>query len=358
MNCPKCGRELLIGSTLCPDCDIVNDINDGKIPRKRKRKLTKIGKIIIGAFGGVVLLILICILANHFAGYKVLPIENGNGLSGAVAEYVKNEYFYSTGDALYGTNKKIKEHEIIDKAPSGEIYSLVECNKNLYYIKNGVLCLYSPGKRIKKDLVKLPSVNRARVVSKSEYCFYFIVDNMTYRYDIQTNNISKEYDYPALYDGNEVFIFKSDGIYKTNTKKGITDKISDVGEFEIPAFILDNVLYTIDQKAMTVMAVSKKTGEKKTVFDCKEHTSISDVAKLNTDGEKFYLVGSDGVYTRGLSEGLVSETEKKGFVNAVAISKDKMFCRDAAGNSYICDLNGKILYEINHDDIAQTAPVA
>lgn len=347
MNCPKCGKELIIGSTLCPDCDVFENKDDGTQKRKKRRRLTKQGKIIIGGFSILLLIIIGVVACNLLKSPVVSGIENGNFLSGSVMECINNDYFYTVGDLLCGANKKLDSTEIIDKAVGGEVYSLTECDGNLYYIKNNVLCRYSPKKRVKSDLVKMPSDGRACAVGKSRDEIYFIIDNCTYRYDIGANSFEKKYNYPCVINNGDIFLYKDDGIYKGNIKSGDLTHLCKKSKFEIPAFSVGETVYSIDCEKMSVIAINRNSGEKEVAFQCSEHEKISDVLKLNTDGKNFYFIGSDGIYMRDIKGGEIVPTGKKGFVNTIAVAGEKMYCRDATGKAFICDLAGNVQSEIN-----------
>jgi len=88
--CPKCGKELIIGSTLCTDCDVLEENK-----QKPRRKLSKQGKMILGAVGAVLILVLIVCLSVFAMSFRIRGEENGNGINLSYAEKIENTFYYS-----------------------------------------------------------------------------------------------------------------------------------------------------------------------------------------------------------------------------------------------------------------------
>ena len=96
MNCPKCGKELLIGSEVCPDCDLTQ-----KKEVKKRRKLTRFGKLFIISLCAVAAAICAISAVSAAKRASVHGAVNGNFANGSCAAETSSNYYYSDCEALY-----------------------------------------------------------------------------------------------------------------------------------------------------------------------------------------------------------------------------------------------------------------
>lgn len=339
MTCPKCGKELIIGSTLCPDCDVF----ETPPKNKTKRKLSKRGKRII-LFSSMVCAIILLIFAISYAlGFVADGEENGNGLNLSYSVKISGDFYYSDGSTLFGTDKKFKNHEIIDKG--GQIWALNEYFGELFYVKDDVLCKFSPKKRVKTDILKLPSEKSVALIGKNRAGIYFQIGTDIYFFDASANSISKLSGGEGVIKKGALYVFENKSVYKIKLFDGMREKICSVGDFEKPVFVSGNDIYCINYKEMTVFTLNRKNGERNEIFTCKGHDKISDVSKLNFDGKHLYFTGADGIYKFNIKNGESIAFTETGYVSNICINENRIFLRKFEGASYYTDLSGKVLYK-------------
>lgn len=336
MTCPKCGKELIIGSTLCPDCDVLEQ------PPKPRRKLSKRGKKILAGIGSTLLLIIIISVLSAVLDYRVVGTENGNGLNLSYAAEVDGDYYFSDGTTLYGIDSRFKNKEVIDKG--SEIYALNEFYGTLYYVKDNVLCRYSPGKRVKAEVIGLGGEDNVSVIGKSKKGMYFQAGNQIKYFDIDINKIYTLLTGEGVIGNGRIYVFSGNEVKSIMLYEKETESLCQANEFEKPVFVSGRNIFCINYKEMTVFTINCKSGERKEIFNCKEHNKISDVTKLNFDGKYLYFTGTDGIYKYNIKKGEISGLLETGHVGSICIENNRIFSRRFEGTSYFSDLSGKILY--------------
>ncbi len=336
MTCPKCGKELIIGSTLCPDCDVLEQ------PPKPRRKLSKRGKKILTGIGSVLLLIIIFFIVSAILDYRVVGTENGNGLNLSYAAEVDGDYYFSDGKTLYGLGSRFKSREVIDKG--GEIYALNDLYGTLYYVKDNVLCRYSPAKRVKAEIIGLGGEEDISVIGKSKKGIYFQSGEQIRYFDIDNSEIYTILTGDGVIGSGRIYVFSGNEVKSIALSEKEAEILCQANEFEKPVFVSGRNIFCINYKEMTVFTIDRKSGERKEVFNCKEHSEISDVTKLNFDGKYLYFTAADGIYKYNIKSGETSGLLETGYVGSICIENNRIFSRRFDGASYFSDLSGKILY--------------
>jgi len=336
--CPKCGKELIIGSTLCTDCDVLEENK-----QKPRRKLSKQGKMILGAVGAVLILVLIVCLSVFAMSFRIRGEENGNGINLSYAEKIENTFYYSDGGNLCSVDKRFKNSEVIDNG--GEIYCLNECNKALYYIKDNVLCKYDPDKRVKSEIIKLPSEQKTKVLAKGKNDLYFAISGGIYKFSAKQNQLTETAKGEGVISGDKIYLFENDGIYKTKLSGGEKELLCGKGEFEKPLFIKGRHIYVVDYKEMKVYTINKNNGKKELVMSCADYEKISDVSKVNISGKYLLVCGADGIYKVNIKNGKSKLLGETGYVNSICVEDGFIFSRRFEGASYFSDMSGKIRYK-------------
>lgn len=338
MNCPKCGKELIIGSTLCPDCDVLPE------PKKNKpRKLSNQGKLIIAGFVAVLLVIFTIVLCVVMSGYKVEGIENGNSVNLSYAQKIGKSIYYSDGSQIYSIDKKFKKTEVIDSGK--DIYCLNEFDGNLYYIKDNVLCKYSPKKRVISEIMGFPDGKKANVIGKSNEKIYFGIEGEVYCFEAETSKMQLIYKGDAVISDNVIYLFSEGSVQKINLSNGKKKVLCEAGQFEKPSFVVGNNIYVVDYKDMNIFTVNKKNGERKLVFKSSEHPKISDVSKVNYYSGDLLFTSKDGIYKIDVKTGKEKLLDETGYVNSICVVDKKIFCRQFDGELYFLNMSGKVLFK-------------
>ena len=342
MTCPKCGKELIIGSTLCPDCDVFEE------PPKARRRLSRRGKRILISAGAAILLIILFAVTGRLLQYRVKGAENGNGINLSYAENVNGDFYYSVDGTLYGCDSRFKKTEVIDKG--GEIYALNDFFGELYYVKDSVLCRYNPQKRVKTDILKLPHDKNLALIGKSKRGMYFQIGENIHFLDMKTDEIYALCKGEGVIGGGKLYVFENENVTFTPVGGGEKEILCKKGEFEKPVFISGGKIYCINYKEMTVFTIDRRSGEKNIIFKSSEHSGISDVSRFNFDGKNLYFTGVDGIYRYNIKNGEINRMTETGYVNSICMEAGKIFCKSPEGESYFADLSGKILFSTENDD--------
>lgn len=341
MTCPKCGKELLIGSTLCPDCDVL------EIPPKQKKRLSKRGKLIILSFLSAILLSVTLWVISYVSGFGADGVQNANALNMSCAEKIGNEFYFSDGDELFGIDGRFKNTELIDKG--SDIYCLYNADGELYYVKNKVLCKFSPKKRVKTEILKLNAEKEISVVGSSKKAIYYSFDDGIYLFDKETSQIKPYCKGDAVIANNKLYVFSGGVAEKVDMSSGERVTICNIPQFDKPVFVKNNDIYVINYKEMKVYTINIKNGEREAVFNPADYENISDVSKMNYCNGFFFFTGEDGIYKVNARSGKSELLGDTGYVNSISIVDNKIFSRRYEGASYFSNMNGKILYKEEFD---------
>ena len=341
MTCPKCGKELIIGSTLCPDCDVFEE------PKKPKKKLSNRGKLIIVMLLSVLIISALVWAISYASGFKVEGEENGNGINMSYAEKIGNHFYYSDGDELCGIDERFKNSELIDKG--GEIFCLNEVEGDLYYVKDNVLCRYSPEKRVKSELLKLSAEKEVSVIGNNKNSIYFLIDGSVYVFDIKTSALKGFCGGNAVISANKMYVFNDGKVERINISNGERVTICPADEFEKPIFVSGSKIFVVNYKEMKIYTVNKKNGERTEIFNSADYEKISDVSKMNYHSGQLLLTGEDGIYKVNIKSGKTTFLGETGYVNSISVVDNKIFSRRYEGASYFTNLSGKVLYKEEFD---------
>ena len=340
MNCPKCGGELIT------KCDIAEP--DTKTAEKKpKRKLSFIGKAIV-IFAVVLLILVVCIaLRVHYSRLEIHGISNGNRLNSSLVCETKNNFYFSTLDKLYCTNKHFAEKEVVDTSEDA-IENLVECNGLIYFTKENSICCYNPSRRKKYAVCTLS--DKCCVVAKSYYDIYYAYNNALYKLSVKDLSFEKVVDGLPVVSGKNIYLINNNSIYETDFEALSMNKLASVSEYTQPVFIKDEKLFCYDNKERKIISVGINDGAIAVEFKPEEHRNISDVAHINTSENYLFLRGENGIYRYDFNTGDTLCMSALGYIEYINVYSGGLYIVLPDNSAYFVDLNGNINAEITEEN--------
>lgn len=343
MNCPECGAKCLIGSNVCPICDMLTDEEKQnqiiKILQRKKRIKFLFFSIICLV---VISLIMICLV--YISKGKIHGINNGNAKNENLLVSNINSYYYSTIDTLYSNNKKFNSPEVIDST-TREITDLCFTGGSLYYIKDNKLCKYNPKTRKIKTLTKTDSV--FSIAGYSEREIYYNIGSSLYKFVLKTETLTKIVDgYGLFSNNNDLFILYNNSLYEYNIKDKSRKQICNVEKYTIPAYIFDGNIVCYDYKNCNMISVNIETSAIKESLKTEDFENISDIAHLNIYKSYIFLRGENGLYRYNRSNADYVMLSSLGYIKYVLTTDDILYTVAHDNSAYFSDFDGKIKYSI------------
>ena len=341
MNCPKCGRELLIGSNVCPDCDITGEEKTEKSVKQGK-KLTKAGKLIFGFLGFLLVLLLAFIVFCSIRGNIIKGAGNGNYnyLNGGVAVQKGNKVYFVEGDTLYASGKKLSDKQELDSG--GKIGNLVYANRCLYYTKDKMIYEYNPKARRINPLQALGS-DTVTVAGFSEKCIFYNDNGYVTKYDFGKKTYDNRVKGMGVFDKGKLYFIDGSNIFSWNAKNNRKDTIAAVEPSITPVFVKSGRIYCYDRKDLKLFSIGIKDGNTIEEINTADLENISEIEHINYYKDYFILQGQDGVYKMDPNSKETKKIFDIDFVESPIIALDDgIFLIKSDGSVYIGDINGKI----------------
>lgn len=344
MNCPKCGRELIIGSNLCPVCDVSNTQEPEK-SSKQVKKLTKAGKFVFGALLSLILLIVAFCVALSLRGHIIDGSGNGNYLNGGLAVYAGKHLYYSTEKELCCSDKKLSGKEVIDTGNA--IGNLVFENGCLYYTKDGRICEYNPKSRKIKPVCATEA--DAMVAGFSDKYIFYNDNGCISKLSLDSKRYDKYAYGIGVFDRNKLYYIENSELFRMNPKTYEKSKIATVENYITPVFVKSGRVYCCDQKEQKLISIGIKEGDMREEFSTSDFQNISDVEHVNYCKGYFLLRGENGVYRFAQDSKETVLLYDVGYVKSTIVSDNAIFIYTPDGSAYIADIKGNIKYSAPAD---------
>lgn len=334
MNCPKCGKELLIGSDVCPDCDLTQ-----KEVKKRK-KLTKFGKLFIISLLAVVAAILATSAANAVKRSAVRGSVNGNFANGSCAAETKNSYYYSDGEALYCNNKRFSAEERIDKGI--ELNNVIYTNNCAFYTKDGTLYQFNPKTRKIKSLYVFGENYIIAGYSNKE--IYFSSDSGVYRFSISDGSFDKLISTPGILYKNKIYTVEGSMLCSYKRKSLVKKEIARLPQHTVLSFVQKGRVFCYSKSDMSLISVSVSGSDLRSEMTSDGLKNVSDITRLNTFSGNYFITGEKKLVKYVPSSGECIPFESCGYVQSTAALKSVLYLVSPGENAFFCDENGNIKF--------------
>ena len=341
MNCPKCGRELIIGSDLCPVCDVANEPAPEK--NKQGKKLTKVGKIVFGFLSLLLLFLIVLFVCLSIKGNTVNGPGNGNYLNGGLAVEKGNRIYYSTVNELYVSNKKLSDKQLLDTG--GEIKNLVYAGRCLYYTKDKKIYEYNTKTGRLNSLSDLEG-DTTTVAGFSNKCIYYNDGSYVKKLSLDTKEFDNRAKGTGVFDKGKLYFIYNSELFCLNPKTNAKDKIATVDPYITPAFVKSGRVFCYEQKDQNLISISIKDGNTIEELSTAELEDISDIEHINYYKDYFLLRGESGIYRVDPNSKEVKKLFDIDYVESpIIVLNDRIFLCTPDGSAFIGDTNGKIKYK-------------
>ena len=344
MTCPKCGGELIINSNLCPKCDVAEISTQPET--KKKRRLTPIGKLAIAIFVIVAAVICAVTLKVHYSRLEIHGISNGNRLNNSLVCETKTEYYFSTVNELYCSNKRFGSRELVDES-ADIIANVIYCNGCVYYTKENSIYCYNPSQRKKYAVAQLNG--ECSVAAKSYYDVYYSYDDALYMFSTRDASFSKVTDGIPVIDEGRLYLFADNALYEADFETLSKTKINAVSEYSRPVFVRDEKLFCYEYKEQRIFSVSLPDGALTSEFKSGDYQNISDVTHMNISDNYLFLRGENGIYRYDFETGEILCMTTLGYMEYINACNGMLYTVTPDSTAYFIDLNGNIVSEIAKD---------
>ena len=342
MICPKCGGELIINSNLCPKCDVA------EIPvqpeEKKKRRLTLLGKLTIALLAIVLAVACAIAVKVHYSRLEIHGVSNGNRLNYSLVCETKKDYYFSTLNELYCSNKRFASRERID-ASENIIANVVWCNGCVYYTKENNIYCYNPSLRKKYAVTSLSG--ECSVVAKSYYNVYYSYDNALYKFSTRDASFDKVTDGIPVIDGGKLYLVSDNALYEADFETFSKTKINSVSEYSRPVFAKDNKLFCYDYKEQRIFSVGLLDGALTSEFKSEDYQNISDVTHMNISENFLFLRGENGIYRYDFDTEEILCMTSLGYMEYINVCTGGLYIVAPDNAAYFIDFNGNIISEIS-----------
>ncbi|MBO4897279.1 MAG: hypothetical protein J5590_03175 [Clostridia bacterium] len=346
MNCPKCGRELLIGSNVCPVCDVNQEQNTEKTVKQGKR-LTKAGKMIFGLLALLIVFIISLSVILSLRGNIIKGAGNGNYnyLNGGAAVQNGNKVYFVSGETLYASDKKLSEKQKLDSGKT--IGNLVFESGCLYYTKDKTVYEYNPKTRRINPLN--PLGEEAVTVSGFSNKSIFYNDNgYVTKLDLSKKTYDNRVKGMGVFDKGKLYFIEGSNLFCWNAKNNNKDTIATVETNVIPVFVKSGRIYCYDRKDLKLFSIGIKDGNRIEEINTSELENISEIEHVNIFKDFYILQGQDGIYRMDPNSKEIKKIFDIDFVGSpIIILEDGIFLSKSDGSVCIGDINGKIKYSID-----------
>lgn len=337
MNCPKCGKELLIGSEVCPDCDLTQ-----KKEVKKRRKLTRFGKLFIISLCAVAAAICAISAVSAAKRASVHGAVNGNFANGSCAAETSSNYYYSDGEALYYNNKRFSAEERIDKG--SKLYNVIYTNDCAFYTKDGTLYQFNPKTRKIKSLYIFDSEYTVAGYSNKE--IYFSSDSGVYKYLISGGSFEKLISTPGILYKNKIYTVEGTALCSYNRKTLARKEIAQLPQHTILSFVQKGRVFCCSKSDMSLISVPISGGEIRSEMTANGLKNVSDITRLNTYSGSFFISGEKKLMKYVPSSGECTPFENCGYVQSTASLKSALYLVSPGENAFFCDENGNIKFTV------------
>lgn len=346
MNCPECGSELLIGSEVCPVCDVISEEEKQKqkIEQQKKERNKKI------VFFSVLSLVVVTVLLfglSHISKRIIRGNFNGNSMNENLLVVNKGRYYYSTTDTLYSNNKNFTEPQIIDST-EGSITDLCFSNGSLYYIKNGTLCKYDPKTRKIKTLAKIEG--DAAVAGYSEKAVFYNIGESFYMFSAQSETLEKVTDGKGIFCSGDLYVLHDNDLYEYNLKNKTGNKVCTLEKYTVPAYFKDGHIFCYNYKNLSMISIDKDTCEKIEVLKTDNFENISDITHLNIYKSYIFLRGESGIYRYNRENGDLVMLSSLGYMKYILLGDDVLYTVSHDNSAYFSDFDGRVKFTVKSNE--------
>lgn len=345
MNCPNCGKELLINSDVCPECDVFED-KSREVPVKKAKKLTAFGRWFIAGALVVVLLAAALLFLGHLSRVRLHGIENGNIINNSLFYEGKNSYYYSTVEKLFCANKRFSDEEVIDSSEKGSISEIIERNNCLYYIKDKRIYQYNPKTR---KIIGLDSVDKGvcSLVGYSYYDIYYSYADGLYRLSTKDLSFTKITEGTPVIGDNEVYVFDNRAAYLLDIKTLSRTPVLTVKDNVSPAFIKNERLFCYNYKESEIISIGLREGDTRVEFVAEEHNNISDVLHANLCESFLFLRGENGIYRYDMQTKETAFLEEIGYMQFILAGEGVLYTVSLDNFAFFSDLSGRVKHAVD-----------